>query len=554
MRHGIFWQRLLSTGILLMGPLIAAGEARADTPLVAVFDIEDRGGGLSPKMLLDLRRHLSLKLTDTGAYRVVPHEQLDRLLGRRRQPSSRRCHDQACQITTGQQLAAQKALGARILKIGSGCVVVATMLDLLRSRPELSASHKTSCWHKDLVSAVDHVVTRLQAQASLKVLAVRATGRGRLVVLSRPAGAEVWVDGTRRSGVTPAVLPGLRVGEHLVELRKEGYRYLGAVWIQAGQTSKISAILKPARGNLEVLSAPPGATIFLDGRQVGRTPKMFMEVAAGLHVIELRKPGYLDARGTVKLGAEAGPRTISVPLQYASVIAVRTTPPGATLYLDGRVLGRTPMEVRAALGTHLVKLVLRGHAPVARQVIARAGEVSVLTMGLGRGPGDRRVARRQAPASGERPVEDGPLTQERRVKQNPLGGEPQDVDDPVSRQRKKKAVLAYTSLAVGLAVAATAGMLYGVGASEGSEAHDAYMDARVQRDMNLYREDIEGARSKIIAGNVLMGVAAVALGFSIYQFVTRPEAPRGPKEVDLTSSVSLMPAATGATFSIGGRF
>ena len=40
--------------------------------------------------------------------------------------------------------------------------------------------------------------------------------------------------------------------------------------------------------------------------------------------------------------------------------------------------------------------------------------------------------------------------------------------------------------------------------------------------MDRYWEDVESAKGVIIGGHVMLGVASAALGFAIYQFVTRP--------------------------------
>jgi hypothetical protein len=65
-----------------------------------------------------------------------------------------------------------------------------------------------------------------------------------------------------------------------------------------------------------------------------------------------------------------------------------------------------------------------------------------------------------------------------------------------------------------------------------------------------YRQDVESARTKLVAGHVVAGAAAVALGFSIYQFHRR--ALLSSSRRDLGASVVVLP--TGGAFAMRGEF
>ena len=49
--------------------------------------------------------------------------------------------------------------------------------------------------------------------------------------------------------------------------------------------------VRKIRRRLEVLSTPPEATILLDDREVGRTPKILIGIETGVHILVLRKRG-----------------------------------------------------------------------------------------------------------------------------------------------------------------------------------------------------------------------------------------------------------------------
>ena len=70
---------------------------------------------------------------------------------------------------------------------------------------------------------------------------------------------------------------------------------------------------EPGPPSLTVESRPPGAAVFVDGRQIGRTPLVTDTVAVGEYVIRLELDGYQDWTTTV--GIAAGPNRIAASLQ-----------------------------------------------------------------------------------------------------------------------------------------------------------------------------------------------------------------------------------------------
>jgi hypothetical protein len=104
--------------------------------------------------------------------------------------------------------------------------------------------------------------------------------------------------------------------------------------------------------------------------------------------------------------------------------------------------------------------------------------------------------------------------------------------------RRRKTILGYSALGLAGALVVTAGVLYGVGLSSRSSAHDDYLKATTQTDMDARWSDVESAQTKITAGHVLIGLGAVALGFSLYELLSRPRAEQ--------RRVSLLPGRLGA--------
>jgi tetratricopeptide (TPR) repeat protein len=102
-------------------------------------------------------------------------------------------------------------------------------------------------------------------------------------------------------------------------------------------------------------------------------------------------------------------------------------------------------------------------------------------------------------------------------------------------ERRTKTLWAYVSLGVGGAAIVTGGILLGVGYAQGNSAYDEYLASGEPTTISLHRSEVDDARPLLTASYVLFGVGAAVLGYSIYQFATRPDetksvvrAPQGP--------------------------
>lgn len=121
-------------------------------PIIAVFDMEDKGSGLDTKVLRNLTDYLGVLLTQ-GGYRVVPSAQLRDRIKAQKSESHKSCYDQRCQIELGRELAAEKILATWVLKIGNTCQVTATQYDLKKGTTELAAVHEANCDETNLLAA-----------------------------------------------------------------------------------------------------------------------------------------------------------------------------------------------------------------------------------------------------------------------------------------------------------------------------------------------------------------------------------------------------------------
>jgi|GEM_PF-6100709 hypothetical protein len=152
--------------LVLLGTLAVATAASAQTsgsskPIVAVFDIENQGTPLAADVLDRCTGYLTARLAASGRFDVVPRSQMKARLSVEKKKGYKKCYDQSCQIEIGKELAAEKSVAMQIMKIGSQCIVSATLYDLRKATTEQGATAKSSCGEDAVLLSLDSVVTQL---------------------------------------------------------------------------------------------------------------------------------------------------------------------------------------------------------------------------------------------------------------------------------------------------------------------------------------------------------------------------------------------------------
>jgi hypothetical protein len=117
-------------------------------------------------------------------------------------------------------------------------------------------------------------------------------------ITSDPIGAEITVDGKAR-GRTPLQID-LPVTAHLVTARLAGWPSEEQK-IDIGLQQPNAAHFVFANGSVKITSAPGGATVRSNGKELGQTPLVIEEVKPGDVTYELRLPGYNPTTVTGKV-------------------------------------------------------------------------------------------------------------------------------------------------------------------------------------------------------------------------------------------------------------
>ena len=141
--------------------------------------------------------------------------------------------------------------------------------------------------------------------------------------------------------------------------------------------------------SLTVEIDPADATLKIDGKQVGMGPKLGpLLLQPGEHDLEASRPDRRSQRRTLKL--EPGTtRSEKFVLEIeAGSLVVRANLDGAMVFVDGQLIGTTPLAEPVSLpaGKHVLSLRAAEHEDIERTLDVQAGERQVLDIVLSARP------------------------------------------------------------------------------------------------------------------------------------------------------------------------
>jgi serine/threonine protein kinase len=187
---------------------------------------------------------------------------------------------------------------------------------------------QTPCSFNDLAPARYSLQVQkegyLQVQTALELktgdsqdqkILLEALAKG-LYIGSRPAGADIFINGDKQAGQTPTTLP-LAAGSYNLVLRLEGYEpYVGQVQVKDNVQTALDLELKPRAGHVawaQVDTTPAGAEILVDGISTGQFSPARVQIPTGTHTIGLRLKGYEFTRRGIQ-ASEGGTVNVNATL------------------------------------------------------------------------------------------------------------------------------------------------------------------------------------------------------------------------------------------------
>lgn len=526
---------------LILGVSIASAE-----PILVVFDMEDQRTGLGSRALKKLSESMAGLLGECG-HQVIPPSQIPGRLRKLTRAVPRK------RMTQARLLKASRTLVSSVRKKHSYCRIDAFLLDthtgervetanceadcsleaLENALPSVAgqlcehlqaAKSKPAEKPQDVGGTLDDAISAMEEIAGLKTRVAQAPSRGglaRVTIVSDPPQAEVSWDG-KLKGKAPVTIDGVKPGRYRLGLDLAGHApWRETVAVRSSMEMTISLFL--SRREVLVKSKPPGARLYVNGDRKGRSPVKVTLPAGQRHEIR----ASLDEHEDAFMEFVAKPASARAPPQE---VTVELTPKPVYLMLDV-----SPARARVTIGEgdrreQLVGSGTIGVIPGKRKIVAELDGYQTLT--------------REVTIPVGKPYE-----LKLRLKRVPAYFEYQDA-------LGSKRLQAWSMLCVSVVALSASGPMIKWSLDSGRAA-DEWTETAIQAPND---EEARAAKAKSqeaedratwtgIVGYGAATVGVLALGWSLYSFLTYPDKPPGEK-----AAVVISPTRNGGQLLLNWQF
>ena len=203
---------------------------------------------------------------------------------------------------------------------------------------------------------------------------------GKLDVVVTPNFSDVYVDG-ELMGQTPLFIPKLIIGNHIIEVRKDGKASVRKeISIREGELFNLSGELR--NGPVKVkIESPVDVNFYVDGKKrgfVSCTESWLGNIQVGKHEFEFRKTGYESQKMLVDIHYDN--QSIIVPElhPYLYEVACYVLPDSSDIYIDKQHMGVTPLLLKLPMGMHQVEISKYGMLPLKKVVNVTEGSNTLI--------------------------------------------------------------------------------------------------------------------------------------------------------------------------------
>ena len=232
-----------------------------------------------------------------------------------------------------------------------------------------SGEHKVRVM-KEMYSTAEKTVTVTDGNTTQAAVALSANFVN--VTVSTDSGSDIYIDNEPKG--KGRWTGRLSDGGHAFEARKASHKsaFLSATFTLGRDEDIVIPNPEPIYGTLDVNSSPMGATIVIDGRNCGTTPKVLYDVLIGSHELRLEKSGCATVTKTITLD-EKNLLAVNEKLQTGREISISTDRQGDQLYADGNYLGASPLTATLSFGSHNLKAVRDSKSVEKTVTVAQTG-------------------------------------------------------------------------------------------------------------------------------------------------------------------------------------
>ena len=172
-------------------------------------------------------------------------------------------------------------------------------------------------------------------------------------------------------------------GRYVVVAEKAGYRKLErAITVKFGSEPVLEYEMSKLPGLLDLVTRPIAeARVEIDGETIGHAPLKSYEIEAGQHELRVTAERYLPSHTTIEILGLGKRQSEEINLQPGwGTLVIASEPSDATVYLNGKLAGSTPLQTEPMGGTYDLELRKSGWKPVSSEVVIAAGKTLQLPL------------------------------------------------------------------------------------------------------------------------------------------------------------------------------
>ena len=195
------------------------------------------------------------------------------------------------------------------------------------------------------------------------------------ITTGKETGAKVYID-ENLVGETPYKSDKMSIGKYKVKVVKDLFKTSErTVTVYDKETTRADIDMLSVFVDVTVSVADNSSEVYIDDEFKSKG-KWTGKLIEGSHVVEVRKANHRTEQKTIEL--VAGKKKIvqfGTPVAINGMLNVNSSPSGATVYIDEKNYGQTPIFIDPILiGTHTLKLEKQGCATMTKTITIKEGE------------------------------------------------------------------------------------------------------------------------------------------------------------------------------------
>jgi hypothetical protein len=221
---------------------------------------------------------------------------------------------------------------------------------------------------KNMFHAISKQIIITDNQTTEENITLLPAFGGYTISTNPEAGATVILDGNPTDKTTPCTFDRLSSGKHTVTVKKEWYQPVTKSFeVIDGKSETIEFDMQPTFGTLN-LTAEYNADIYIDGvKKANGTWKG--RLISGWHNFEARKDNYITDKKDFEIKTGQEHQLSLHPKPRQGSLDLISDPFDATIKIDGKEYGKTPITVENLLiGTYSIEIEKMGYVTFKKEV------------------------------------------------------------------------------------------------------------------------------------------------------------------------------------------